>query len=114
MDRALDEGHDVRALVRDPARLRVEHERLQVVCGDVRDRDAVEAVVAGQEAALVTLGVREKSDRESLVSDGVANIVTAMERAGSRRLVFLSIMGVGPSRDNLGVARLFLPRILRD
>jgi putative NADH-flavin reductase len=110
--RALDEGHDVTAFVRDPARLDLEHERLSTVVGDVLDAASVERAMAGQDAALVTIGVRRKTDDESMVSQGVANIVAAMEAAGARRLVFLSIMGVGDSRQNLGVARHIVPRML--
>ncbi len=110
----LDGGHAVRALVRDPGRLEVAHERLEVVVGDVLDRQSVEAAVNGQDAALVVVGVRRKTDSESMVSEGIANIVPALERAGARRLVFLSIMGVGESRPNLGLMRHVLPRMLKD
>ena len=112
--RLLDSGHAVRAFVRDPARLQLEHERLDVVVGDVLDRQSVEAAVAGQDATLVVIGARRKTDKESIVSEGVANIVPALERAGARRLVFLSIMGVGDSRPNLGLMRHVLPRMLKE
>jgi uncharacterized protein YbjT (DUF2867 family) len=112
--RALAGGHRVRAFVRDPERLSLTDARLDVFRGDVLDRQAVDAAAQGQDAALVVIGCRQKTDSESLVSEGIANIVPALEAAGVERLVFLSIMGVGPSRSNLGVMRHVLPRMLKD
>ena len=111
---ALEAGHAVRAFVRDADRLAPTTKPLDVVVGDVLDPGAVEAAVQGQDAAVVVIGPRLKGDDESLVSSGIANIVPALERAGVRRLVFLSIMGTGQSRPNLGVMRHVLPRMLKD
>src|SRR5262249_51890323 len=52
------QGHRVTAFARDPAKIRVAHENLRVVRGDVSDYASVEAAVAGQEAVLSALGVR--------------------------------------------------------
>ena len=114
VSRLLDGGHVVSAFVRDAQRVQASHDRLDVVTGDVFDAEAVQNAVQGQDAALIVIGVRDKADRESLVSAGVANIVPALERAGVGRVAFLSIMGVGQSRRNLGVMRHVLPRVLKD
>src|SRR6266436_9262191 len=53
---ALERGHQVTAFVRTPARLRLAHERLTVVRGDVLDRSSVEAAVRGHDAVLSALG----------------------------------------------------------
>ena len=112
--RLLDGGHAVRAFVRDAVRVEASHDRLEIFTGDVFDAEAVQRAVKGQDAAIIVIGVRDKADRESLVSEGVANIVPALERAGVGRVAFLSIMGVGHSRRNLGVMRHVLPRVLKD
>ena len=54
--RALEQGYVVRALVRDPGKLSVEHPHLTVVHGDVLDYSAVEKAVRGQDAVISALG----------------------------------------------------------
>jgi putative NADH-flavin reductase len=100
LKQALEEGHSVTAYVRNPARIDdIKHDSLQVVRGDVLDPAAVEKAVAGQEAVLSTIGAG--AGRTTLRQDGTRNIVEAMEKAGVRRLVCLSSLGVGDSRANL-------------
>jgi putative NADH-flavin reductase len=55
---ALAQGHVVTAFARDPAKVRVKHENLRVVKGDMLDENAVAQAVAGQDAVLSALGVR--------------------------------------------------------
>ncbi len=50
LEQALTSGHNVTALVRDPRRLALQHERLRVVKGDILDSDPVARAMAGQEA----------------------------------------------------------------
>lgn len=89
LDRALAEGFDVRALVRDPARLGVQHERLTVIRGDVLDATAVDETVAGSDAVLSLFG-HVKGSPASLQADGTRHIVAAMQRHGVSRIVSLS------------------------
>lgn len=58
VQQALAQGHTVTAFVRDPARIRVAHESLRIVRGDISSSDSVTAAVAGQDAVLSALGVR--------------------------------------------------------
>jgi putative NADH-flavin reductase len=90
---ALEEGHDVTAVVRDPARLDVPaHERLRVVTADVRDPVAIEPVIEGADAVLSALGPRGRGPT-TICSDGARAIVEAMNKAGVRRLVVVSAAG---------------------
>lgn len=98
LEQALDAGHSVTALVRDPARLDVTHPALDVVAGDVsRSEDATRAV-KGADAVVVALGAgRAGSIREA----GTRRVVEAMRQQGVDRLVCLSTIGAGDSRGNL-------------
>src|SRR5712691_3765930 len=44
---ALERGHAVTALVRNPAKLQIEHPQLKVIPGDVLDYGSVDAAVRG-------------------------------------------------------------------
>lgn len=53
---ALDAGHELSVLARNPSRVELEHPRLRVVPGKMRDTDAVRATIRGIDAAIVVIG----------------------------------------------------------
>ncbi len=105
---ALARGHEVTVLVRDPARLRVEHSRLKVVQGDVLDQVAVAAAMRGQEAVLSALGHKQFFRPTRILSDGTLNLLLAMEAEGVPRLVCETALGIGDSAGRLGLCYTFL------
>jgi len=100
---ALERGHDVTAFVRQPSRLKKEHERLRVVQGDVLDADSLHKAAAGQQAVLCALGHKRWLYPTRILSQGTANILSAMQHAGVRRLVCETSLGIGDSRGRMGV-----------
>jgi len=94
---AMRQGHQVTALVRDPAKLE-SREGIHVIEGDALKPETLNAAVPGHDAVLVALGAGMKG---SVRAEGTRNIVAAMERAGVSRLICLSSLGVGDSRGNL-------------
>lgn len=46
-ERALEAGHELRILARDPTKVRLAHQRLTVIRGDVRDRTQVIETISG-------------------------------------------------------------------
>jgi putative NADH-flavin reductase len=102
LERALAADHDVRALVRDPTKLR-STDNLSVVAGDVLVPAAVDRTVAGTSAVLALFG-RRKDSPAMLQTDGTRNIVQAMQRHGVPRLVTLS--GGGLRVDGLDQPKL--------
>jgi putative NADH-flavin reductase len=55
LTQALDAGHNVTAVVRDPTRLPLRHQRLQVLAADPLDPAAIAPAVAGADAVLSAL-----------------------------------------------------------
>lgn len=99
---ALGRGHRVTAFVRRPARFPLVHPHLRVVAGDIGDSRAVAQAVPGHEAVLSALGTKVLR-ANTIVSDGVRHLLAALQAPGSpRRLVFLSSLGIGSSRGQLG------------
>lgn len=98
VQQALDAGHTVTAVTRDARRVPLRHDRLRVVEGDVTDPAACLPAVTGADAVVITLG----AGRRGVVREaGTRAVVAAMGRAGVRRLVCQSTIGVGSSRANL-------------
>jgi uncharacterized protein YbjT (DUF2867 family) len=112
---ALGHGHSVRAFVRNPDRLKVIHHRLEVVTGDVQDAKSVAAAVAGQDAVLCALGVNERKPN-TILSDAVRTFVGAMQAEGVRRLLYVSSLGVGETKGQLGPIynHVVLPLLLKE
>jgi uncharacterized protein YbjT (DUF2867 family) len=99
---ALDEGHDVVAFTRHPDAFPIEHERIEVVGGDVHDAGAVAAAVDGAGAVLSALGVPFGKKPVTVYSDGFANISTGMHAAGIKRFVGVTSSAVAPHPEPLG------------
>jgi len=114
VEQALERGHIVTALARDPSALRVEHPRLTVVRGDVLDYPSVEVAVRGQDAVLSALGHKRFFYPTRVLSEGTRNLLRAMETHGVQRFVCETALGIGDSAGRMGVYYTFfvIPIIL--
>jgi putative NADH-flavin reductase len=86
LDAALVTGHEVRVLVRDPAKVTDRSKNLSVVQGDACQSSDVDPIVAGCEAVLSTLAGFRGPECLSL---GTAAITTAIGRHGVPRIVVM-------------------------
>ncbi len=100
---ALEQGDNVTALVRNPAKVTVQHPNLTVVKGDVLDSVSVENAVRGKDAVLSALGHKKWFIKTSILSRGTKNIITSMEKYGVKRFICGTSLGVGDSRGRLGL-----------
>jgi putative NADH-flavin reductase len=98
LERALRAGYQVRALVRDPAKLTAASPQLTVITGDVLDPSAVDRTVEGSNAVLSLFG-QVKGSSPTLQADGTALIVSAMQKHGVTRIVTLSGGGLPAPLD---------------
>ena len=94
LDQATAAGHDVTALVRNPAGL--SDEPVRVVAADLSAADpaALESAVGGADAVLSALGPRSAADA-GVTARGTRAIVDAMHATGVRRIVVVSAAPVG-------------------
>jgi putative NADH-flavin reductase len=119
---ALEAGHTVTAVVRDPARLPIRHDRLLVAVADVLDPAAIEPAVADADAVISALGPRSYRGPSSIISAGTASILQAMRATGTSRVVVISAAPVAtddhgttlPYRLLVGVLRALLRRAYAD
>lgn len=90
LDQAVAAGHDVTAVVRDPAKLPA---GVRAVTADLSSPvgAVIERAVEGADAVLSALGARSSAEaRGRIVARGTLTIVEAMRAAGVRRLVAIS------------------------
>ncbi|EST31023.1 NAD(P)-dependent oxidoreductase [Streptomyces roseochromogenus] len=98
---ALGAGHRVTAVVRDPARLDVTGDALEVFRADLTDPEELRAAVRGQDAVLSGLGARSRKDA-GVTTRLTRTVLRAMEAEGVRRLLVVSAAPVGPAPEGDG------------
>ncbi len=105
---ALARGHTVTAIVREPARMDLTHERLNVAQGDVRDADSVARLVAGYDVVVSAVGpARGSGEPPQMLVEAARALVAGLPRAGVRRLVVVN--GAGSLEVSPGVQLLDTP-----
>jgi len=92
---ALDVGHQVTAVARHPEMLEIQHERLQVIRGDVLEPASFQHVLIGQNAVVSALGIITK-EPTVFYSSGMQNILNAMQTSGVQRLLCISAGATDP------------------
>ena len=114
VQQALEQGHQVTAFVRNPAKLKIVHPNLRIARGDVLDYESVEAAMRGQSAVLSALGHKRFFYPNKIQSDGMRNILRAMKTCDVPRLICETALGIGNSVGRLGLPHTFfiLPLIL--
>ncbi|MGW0205849.1 NAD(P)-dependent oxidoreductase [Streptomyces sp. NPDC003233] len=95
---ALGAGHRVTAVVRDPARLDVTGDSLEVFRADLTDSEELRAAVSGRDAVLSGLGARSRKDA-GVATRLTRTVLRAMEAEGVRRLLVVSASPVGPTPE---------------
>jgi uncharacterized protein YbjT (DUF2867 family) len=93
--KALDQGHQVTALVRR-ADAAVDS-RAQIVVGDVTEAAMIAKAARGHDAIISTLGVKSASETPTLITDMVRAVIASAKTSGVDRFVVLSAFGVGDS-----------------
>jgi putative NADH-flavin reductase len=106
---ALDAGHEVAAVVRDPARVAVPAQaRLQVITADVMDPASISPVTAGSDVVITAIGPRGTGP-STLRQDSTRSIMQAMGKTGARRLLFVSGSIVTDRGDSPSLRYLIKP-----
>jgi uncharacterized protein YbjT (DUF2867 family) len=93
--RLVDDGEDVRCLVRDPRRLGTMRVRVQIALGDLTDPPSFRNALRGVDT-VVHLAATIRDQRRGSIEevDGIATwrIVMAAQRAGAERFLFFSTL----------------------
>jgi putative NADH-flavin reductase len=117
VQQALEAGHHVTAFVRNPTKMALQHPHLTVFQGDVLDGAGVEQAIAGQDAVISALGPT-RPPQPGMMETAAKHIVTAMQKAGIRRLVSTTGAGVRDPQENPklidNVMKVLLTLLARD
>jgi putative NADH-flavin reductase len=96
VQQALDAGHTVTAVVRDPARLGVRHRALEVApVAGLAGPALLHVALDGSDAAISAVGPRSRADIH-VASSATRGILRALEANGTRRFVAVTAAAIGP------------------
>jgi putative NADH-flavin reductase len=101
--RALDAGHNARALARSATTIAVSNPSLEKMRGDALKTEDVEAALVGVDVVIQTLGVGlgDLFRPVHLFSDATRVLIAAMRSQGVKRLICVTGFGAGDSRESI-------------
>lgn len=110
---ALEAGYEVVAYARSDNKLRnLQHEKLQVVKGDLADRNAIGRALDGTDAVISLLGPKGNV-KDTELSDGIQSIIEMMKTEGVKRLISLSTGSVKDKRDRFDLTYKILVSLIK-
>jgi uncharacterized protein YbjT (DUF2867 family) len=116
--RLLDEGHEVRTLVRDESKLESSPWRtdVEIVVGDVLEPNTLTSALNGCDAAFYLIHSMDGADDDFDDRDRRAahNFATAAGHAGLRRIVYLGGLGDGDDLSKHLSSRQTVGQLLRE
>jgi putative NADH-flavin reductase len=121
VDEALNRGHRVTAVSRDPARITRVHDHLAVVQGDLLDPASVAGLVNGQDVVIVSVRGRigkSKAPNDTISRIGAENVIRALRAQGDSAGRYIHIGGSGTLEVRPGVLyadtlpKIFIPKYL--
>lgn len=90
IQQALNKGYRVIGYARNPSKMKITHDRLEIVQGTLDNVTAIEAAIKKADAVIETVGG---------VSQGTQHIISAMQKAGVRRLIIVSTANASDLKD---------------
>ena len=123
VEQALDAGYMVKAYVRNPSKLELTHQNLEIIKGELSDFENIRTAIAGVDAVISTLGPPLKRNYKGwAILDAHINIVKAMEMEGVNRFITIATPSVNFNWDISSIttkmptimAKLFFPKAYKE
>ncbi|GAA3176290.1 MULTISPECIES: NAD(P)-dependent oxidoreductase [Streptomyces] len=95
---ALRRGHQVTAVVRDPAKLTLSDPNLTVTTGDVLDPESVAKAATGQDAVISAVGGGDGPGHIATIKPAAEALVAGLRTLGDRAPRLLTVGGAGSLR----------------
>jgi putative NADH-flavin reductase len=114
VEQALQMGHEITVLARDPKKLGELQSKLRIITGNVLEQADVEKTLEGAEAVICSLGTTSSNPKD-IVSAGTKNIIAGMKNKNIKRLIVVTSLGVGDSKDQVPFAfKMLMNTVLKN
>ena len=118
---ALEKGYKLKALVRTPEKVNLQHENLKVLQGDVLVEADVEKTIKDTDIVVSLFG-HVKGSPEMLQTNGTKNMIRSMKRNTINRIISLSGGGLPYEKDKpkfvdkmiRTIMKIAVPKVLND
>lgn len=104
IEEALKQGYSLSVYTRDAKKLEAFAGKVEIVVGDLQDREAITTCIRGADAVISALGpnsLKVRGDRP--VMHGLSNIISAMKQVGVRRLIQISTAAYRDPKDGFAL-----------
>lgn len=115
LKQGLEKGYHITAFVRNPAALTIKDKKLFIVKGDIADASQITTSIKDQDVVISTLGVKTTNalfHENTIISDGVRTIISAMRNNRVKRFIFVASFGV--NRKIFFPEKLFMRTVLKN
>jgi len=110
---ALEDGHEITVLVREPIRMTINHPNLHIIQGDALNPESVAKVVKGQDVICDCLGTKNVTKPQIMFSTSAENIAKVIKP--EQLLIAVTGLGAGNSKGHCSFIydNIFLPLVLK-
>lgn len=112
LGQAVQAGHEVTVLVRDPTKLKVQSPHMRVLTGTLDDSIQVEQAISGAEAVISVLGPTRNEPTYEITA-AIEVIIATMKKQGVRRLIVSAGAGVSDPNDAPRLINRFISIVLK-
>lgn len=98
---ALEDGHDVKMLVRTPEKVQQHHSNLTVLQGDALQKEDIARAMKGNEVVISALS----TDGATTLSESMPFIIETMHQQGIQRIITIGTAGILQSRVSPDILR---------
>ena len=109
---ALEKGHQVTAFTRKASSVTIQHKNLRIIQGDILVYENIREAVQDQDAVISALGV-ESRKYTTVLSEGTANIIHAMNELNVKRFICMSSAGILGDDGGFWFGKIILPLFLK-
>ncbi len=108
VNNCLEAGHQVIAYVRNEKSIEQKHDNLQIVLGQLSEIEKLRSTISGADACISTLGGNSLTKSSTEFTQGISNIIQAMEDEKVKRFVYMTSIGAGESKKLMAPIVRFL------
>ncbi len=110
----LAQHFQVKALVRNPEKLQVNHAALEIITGDVRDAEAIHHFINGCDVVVSALGMGQPASEKTIFTQSTGNIIKTMDNLRLKRYIVLTGINVDASFDEKDAKTKFATQWMYD